>query len=29
MSAWHIAAGLLCLGLVVYLIIALLNAEDL
>lgn len=29
MSAWHIVAGLLCLGLVVYLIIALLNAEDL
>lgn len=29
MSAWHILAGLQCLGLVVYLIIALLNAEDL
>jgi K+-transporting ATPase KdpF subunit len=28
-SAWHTVAGLLCLGLVVYLLFALLNAEDL
>jgi K+-transporting ATPase KdpF subunit len=28
-SAWHMVAGLLCVGLVVYLLIAMLNAEDL
>jgi len=28
-SAWHTVAGLLGLGLVIYLLIALLNAEDL
>jgi K+-transporting ATPase KdpF subunit len=29
MSVWHLVAGVLCVGLVVYLIIALMNAEDL